>query len=985
MGIVYVAEDTHLHRRVAIKFLASSTNLHHRSRFLREARAVSALSHGNIASIYDYGETSDGQPFIVMELVSGQTLNELIAESALTLSRAVEIIAEVAEALDEAHRMGIVHRDIKPSNIILDARGQAKVLDFGLAKQLSEAQDGYLTDPEAPTLLAATRTQSGMVIGTPLYLSPEQAMGARVDARSDIFALGALLYECIAGRPAFSGTSVIEIGAQVIHVNPLPPSKFNSRVPKELDRITLKALAKKPEARYQSAADMLADLRAARAALDGQLQHHTRWLSSTSGASLRTSALLTVSEGLRRPRLSLASFVVALAVAALCLWGVLWLKRPAAHVATAEAQRWYDKGVEAMRDGSYDQASKALQQAVNADDQFALGHARLAEAWMELDYTDRAKDETLRAKTLVPDPSALSLTDALYLDGITSTVTRDYKKAVAAYSEVARQMPDKPQAYVDLGRAYEKNENIKKAIDSYVEATNRDPQYATAYLRVGYLYGRQQDLASAIAAFTKAETLYQALGNIEGQTEVLYQRGFLLDNIGKTTDARAALQQALELSRATSNQYQQVKTLLKLSDVAADERNITQAQSYTRDAVEIAQANGIDNLTTRGLLNLGNVFLGTGDYNEAEKYFRQALELSRRQKIRRSEARALISLGSVSAQQNKPEEAVRYIEQALPFYQQGNYRKETLQSLLLLARAAKQKGDYPASLRALQSQLQLAGQIGDQSQVAAAQEEIGDTLVREEQYAEALSHFDESFAINKSLGIKKAAGYPLLGRSAALWQLGRYEEARATLDQVSALAEQSQDSDKQLTAFFYVTNARMALSERRFPEAKAKSQRVIGLTDTQSINFIVAKWVFGLTQALSGAAREGKLACAEAFDLTQQHGDNPWLFSHTALAFAETLLESGDAVDALEKAARAEEIFERAGQLDSEWRALLIQARATQRTGDTAKAREYAARANDVLSQLQQKWGAVAFDSYLTRPDIQFYRKQLGEIPAANQ
>ena len=188
MGTVYVAEDLHLQRRVAIKFPLQKS-LEHRlhSRFLREARAVSQLNHPNIASIYDYGETEDHQPFIVMELVKGRTLSSLIDESELSIARAIQIIEDVALALSEAHAHGIIHRDIKPSNIIIDERKVTKVLDFGLAKDLN-AQTILSSDSQARTVLA--ETESGIIIGTPLYLSPEQARSETVDARSDLFVLG---------------------------------------------------------------------------------------------------------------------------------------------------------------------------------------------------------------------------------------------------------------------------------------------------------------------------------------------------------------------------------------------------------------------------------------------------------------------------------------------------------------------------------------------------------------------------------------------------------------------------------------------------------------------------------------------------------------------------------------------------------------------------------------------------------------------------
>src|SRR5947209_7484500 len=262
MGVVYVAEDQLLKRRVAIKMLTAANHSNHnrfRRRFLREARAIAALNHPHIATIYDYGENANGQPYLVMELVGERTLADLIQGVALPVERAVPLIAAVADALAEAHRHGIVHRDIKPSNIGLNERDEVKVLDFGLAKQMvAEA-----TEParKAGAPVHATQTCEGVILGTPLYLSPEQALGLAIDARSDLFSLGSLLYQCLTGTPPFAGRSPIEICAKVIHDEPIPPSALNPAVPPELDRITLKAMAKEPGARYQTAAELLADLR----------------------------------------------------------------------------------------------------------------------------------------------------------------------------------------------------------------------------------------------------------------------------------------------------------------------------------------------------------------------------------------------------------------------------------------------------------------------------------------------------------------------------------------------------------------------------------------------------------------------------------------------------------------------------------------------------------------------------------------------------
>src|ERR1043166_6449425 len=260
MGVVYLAEHALLGRRVAIKTVPSATghDPQFRARFLREARAVSTLSHPHIATIYDYGETEEGEPYIVMELIKGATLGELMLTEKLTVGRSIEIIKQVGEALAEAHHHGIIHRDIKPTNVAINERGRVKVLDFGLAKQVALSPHAD-SDPEQQTLLGS-HTREGGIVGTPLYLSPEQALGNPIDVRSDLFSLGGLLYECIAGKPPFFGKSTADICAKVLRDDPPAPSSLNRDIPRELDRLTLKSLAKSPDKRYQTAEEIITAL-----------------------------------------------------------------------------------------------------------------------------------------------------------------------------------------------------------------------------------------------------------------------------------------------------------------------------------------------------------------------------------------------------------------------------------------------------------------------------------------------------------------------------------------------------------------------------------------------------------------------------------------------------------------------------------------------------------------------------------------------------
>lgn len=974
MGSVYVAEDTHLGRRVAIKFPATTSDAHQfRARFLREARAVSTLTHPNIASIYDYGETHDGQPFLVMELVKGPALSKLLQEGQLTIKDGVRIVEAIAEALHEAHKHGIIHRDIKPSNIVLSERNEPKVLDFGLAKLIAEEQV-HAADQDAQTLLAM-KTRSGVIVGTPLYLSPEQAMGTPVDARSDLFALGALLYECIAGKPAFSGGGMIEIAAQIIHKDPSPPSAINPRVSAELDRITLKALAKKPEERYQSASEMLEQLRAVHEGL-GDDVHRTQRLSPASKAT-GSSTLSTLSDMLRRPRLSIARLLLAALVLGLIAGTVWWLfLRSTPYKASAEALRWYDKGTNALRDGAYYQASQALEQAVAADGKFAQAQARLAEAFSELDYTDKAREALLHSASLARN-STLTPIDALYLDAITATATRDFGLAIKSYAEIARLTPNQAHVYVDLGRAYEKNEEMAKAIENYLAATERDSQYAPAFLRVGILYGRRQDPANASSSFDRAETIYRAGGNFEGLAEVLYQRGLLLNRMGKYRESREQLTKALETSRTTNNQYQQIKALLQLSVVARTEGKTEEAKQYVTEAMELARAGGIENLTTQGLIDLGNVYYARGEIDEAEKYFKQALDVAQRNKGRRNEARALLSLGSLYIQKNEPEQGLIYVEQSLPFYQQGTYRRETSQALLLIGRAKRMKGDYQGALGSLEPQLKVAEQAGDKPQLALFHGDIGNVLVQQERYAEGLDHFNKSYSISSSLGSQMNAGFDATLRGEALWRLGQYQEAQTAFNKASAIAEKPGEVNKPLSATIFLLMGSMALSQKQYRDAMVQSRRAILLDDSSAKHTAIqARSVLGLAQALSGAKAEGKKSCLEAVEMAS-HSSDPRLLPGSMLALAEALLENGDLEESLANALRAQERFASTGQQESEWRAWLIAGLASHRLNNPEGAQQRLSNAGNVLDGLDKRWGTGSFNTYVARPDVQFYRKQL--------
>lgn len=892
MGTVYLAEDTHLGRRVAIKFPSLNSDSHdYRARFLREARAVSELNHPGIATLFDYGETEQGRPFLVMELAKGRPLTDLMQKGELNLERAVGIVVDVAKALVAAHARGVIHRDIKPSNIMIDDSGQVKVLDFGLAKQLNKDLVPA-SEPEAQTLLS-TSTRSGVVLGTPAYLSPEQATGGPVDGRSDLFAVGTLLYESITGHTPFAGRSFIEIAANVLHVEPPPPSKLNSLVPRELDFITLKALSKKPNKRYQSAKELIADLNAVKERLEDDSGQTLIRRSKSVALTSPGRTLTNLSQILQRPTIPISYILIGVAV--LILGGVVALRfaRPTPHTPPAEAQRWYDIGTAALRDGASYQASQALQRAISADDAYMLAHARLAEALVELDYVDQAKDELLRVNSA--DRAALPTVDALYLDAITATARQDSPKAIELYKQIVKQVGDNEKAYVlvDLGRAYENNNNVKNAIESYKEASTRNSQYATAYLRLGILYGQQGDLDTALQSFQQAESIYQALGNLEGRAEVIFQRGSLFNKRNKLPEAKAQLEQALTLAKANDNKSQTIKTLLQLCSVSFDAGETERSTEYAHQAVELAQKNGMENLSTRGLVDLGNSFLVRGKQPEAEKYLEQALAAAQRSKARRNEARARVSMASLRQQQNRADEAMQYLQPALAFYQQGGYRSETFQCLALLARLNLQKGDYAAADKSHEELLRLAQELNDQSLLALAHAGRGSSLMRQEKFTEALDHMNQAYALYSSQGIQRSIGYNLTGRAEVLSRLGRFDEARVLLDQAMAIANKPGGEVRRLALETQLTVAELALLQGNYENARATAEKTFAAAGTEFKTIATgAKLVIGLAESYSGAKAAGKQTIVEAVDLARQLND-PGELARAQLALAETALLEG--------------------------------------------------------------------------------------------
>ena len=979
MGIVYLAEDTVLGRQVAFKSLkisGSSEFNQYKTRFLREARFASNLNHPNIVSVYDYGETDEGVPYLVMEYVKGKNLSDILRQKNLTVSEYIEIIKQIAKALSSAHEHGIVHRDVKPSNIFVNERGEVKVLDFGLAKLLDAGSYNNRSFSSATSDMF-TQTREGVFMGTPSYSSPEQLLGSSIDRRSDIFSLGAVLYECLSGQQAFGGKNFADICAQVIKEDPVPPSKLNVSIAPGFDGVALKALSKKVENRYQTIDELIRDLETAQIdSLTYEFTANPETLPAQTRNPIAVS-LSSLNGVFKNSFVIYAALFAVLTIAAVVFVAQGAFQRffPAQH--SAEAIPVFNEGVEALRNGNYYKARKLFETAIENNDRFPLAHARLAEALIELGYEDRATKEILKVTEFTPTFSDLSETDRLALQAIAATVRRNYDGAIENYREIVLKTSEenKKFAYFDLGRAFEQNDETDSAIENFEEAASRDERFAAAQLRLGMLYGRKMEAQKSFDAFARAENIYASQNNYDGQAEVAYRRGYLLNLQDKLPEASEQMKRALEIASFSKSPSLQIRILLQLSSIAYTLSDHANAEKYVEQAIEMARAEQLENLATVGLLDAGNTYFTRGELKEAENKFKQALARAETNDWQNTVARANLSLGSLYLQQSDSNEAIKYLQPALDFYQKNSYKKETLQAQLAFGYAADQIGNYDAAVKAFSEQLRDAEQSNDKSAMIYAHSAIGLALFHQEKFSDALVHYDKSFELSKSLGIEQKIGYSLLSRGQILWTLGRYKESQEALDAAEKIAANPESGDRQLLAWTHLVRSQSDLSRNNFKSALAESRKAIEVSAAQTGEiFVQATFTQGLANARSGNNEAGKQLCKKAVEEAEKT-EAAHLILKSKLALAETFLISNEPQESLNISSEILNNSANKEILFSRWRSSAIASGASLKLNDEPKSKEFVASAEQILSEFKDNSGAENYENFISRPDVRFFLK----------
>jgi len=688
MGEVYRAEDTRLGRQVALKFLPSSYQYDpdRRDRFYKEARAASALRSPNIAAIYDLGEY-EGSSFIVMELVEGELLSAKLARGPLQVCEAIDIAMQIADALDEAHGLGIVHRDLKSSNLIITKRGLVKILDFGLVKiirGITDSRSGQT--PDEPTSRLGQETAIGVVVGTVSYMSPEQALGHSIDHRSDIFSLGVVIYEMLAGLLPFAGDSSTEVIDHIVHQEPPALARFNYSVPPELERIVRKTLEKDARYRYQTTRELYIDLRNLRRDLEiaGVIKRESQRLQE----NLPTTVLADPPAAAAQPATAQPKLENAIAV----MTFVNITKEPAddwigsgiAETVTADLKNVRGVSVigrerifEVIKNISTGQLSEFdetlaidIGRRLNATWMIGGGYQRIAELiritarFVEVETGALIKtvkiDGNITEIFGLQDRIVYELSQGLNMHLGISEITeieRDETKSVEAYEHFSRGMMN-----LRMGS----RDSLDRAIYMLEKAAELDPNYARAWAALGAAYDLKGSFLSIPELSYKAIDFAKRAIKLNPRLSKAHQiLGGALNSIGHIDEAIEAIKEAVRLDPSNADAHSSLARAYWLGKGMIDE-GIT----------ELEHAVEINPLAGYAYLQLGLLYLLRGNCQRAEAACQKAVDLQS-QYISGKEGLQVVGayarLGYVYYYQGRYDDAIREYQRELEFLSSSDH------------------------------------------------------------------------------------------------------------------------------------------------------------------------------------------------------------------------------------------------------------------------------------------------------------------------
>jgi eukaryotic-like serine/threonine-protein kinase len=987
MGVVYKAEDTRLARPVALKFLADDLSHDPTSleRFRREARAASALNHPNICTIYDVNEREGEPAFIVMEFLKGETLKAKLQRGPLNYAELLEVATQIAAGLDAAHTEGILHRDIKSGNIFLTEKGLVKILDFGIAKLPGRVNVWDTpTGPNIPDRL----TEDGVVVGTVAYMSPEQARGEELDARSDLFSLGIVLYEMATGRPAFGGGTIAVVFDAILNRVPTSPARLNPNVPLKLEEIIYKLLDKDVRLRYQSAGDLKAHLsrlsrertvgavsdrpffssplltdnvhsRAALAVLGFRNlvgRDESQWLSLALAEMLRTE--LGAGEALRIiPAENIDRMNMEFELADSDSYGAEMLalirqNLDADFVVSGSYATVGDGGAATLRmdirlqDCRKRQTVSLMSETGKASELFDVvsrAGARLRERL----GVQAASGEVLSVRASQPTSSA---TMQMYVEGLMRLRSFDALGARELLERAIQSDPKFPLAYSALARTWSALGYDNRARDAAERAFLLSADLPRADRLI--VEGTYREMASA---WHEAIGIWQTLS-------VLFPDD--IEHVLRLANAQivsGAAKDGLMTIESFRSRFPSIRDpRLDLAEAAAAETlsDFKRMQDAAAAASTAGEAQSAPSLVAAAKLREGGAMLHQGRVKEAISLFEDARRLYTEAGDRGGVARALNNLAaSISGGSDTHRASV--------LYQEGLAMARTIGNQDLVARflnnlaiEKRKAGDLQTSLQMNQESLALRREMGDRTNVAVSLNNIGNVLLDLGDIKEASDYYERSTELSREIGDRRAVGRSLYNMAESLRLQGEIARARATAEDALRIRRGVAEPVSLASSLSGV--GQIALVGGDLPTAKRLLTDALEMERYFNRQRPVAYALYYLGEAalVEGELEDARRLHQEALGIRTQLGEKGTA-AESRTALAVLALEEGRPGDAEALARDAASVFEAQAALNNQAiaRAVLALAMAAQNLSGPAiheieRARSLVRQTQNVLARI---------------------------------
>jgi serine/threonine protein kinase/Tfp pilus assembly protein PilF len=845
MGEVFLADDTKLDRRIALKFLPPNIadDKDFKARFVREARSAAALNHPNIITIHEISEW-EGRLFIAMEYVEGQSLSDIIKSGQLTYETALGLAAQVCSGLARAHKSGVIHRDIKADNVLVDSEGHAKILDFGLAKGEGDVQ----------------LTQAGTAMGTVNYMSPEQAQGLEVDHRSDIFSVGVLIYQMLTGNLPFQRNNMPATLYAVVHDQPEPLSSSVPDAPPELQQVVDAALAKRPADRYQKIDDLGSDIRS----LLGQPQttQVTLTRSHTIAPAVKSLAVLYLrnlggeedeflSYGITEDLIVDLSRLGTIRVAS--MRSILKFKDSEEELEAIAA----GLGVGIVLDGSIHKSGDSIRVSVQLVD-VGTGSNLWADRWQE----------TAANLPNIKKALAESISRALNMDS----------SAVAAVQVVTHKSED-PQAYEFYLRgkyAFNNKKNssdIEVALGLYRQALALEPSLLAAragvaeiLIQKGEYQGAQAELDGAVS-----DARARGLKADEGALMRLQARSHVRQS--SWSEAMKLAEQAAAIAVEGNDPVSEADALSIQIDILSRRAKFDEALRLFERVLEINKKLDNQKRTAEALKNMGTVYLRKGDYERARSLYQQALDMARKRNDSALEADCTGNIGLTYYHTSESDKALQFYQDALAIHSQlGDKAREALW-MNNIALVYESRGSYRLALEYFEKVSRIDQEMGDGSKYALSHSNAATMLATLGEYRKAIKYAHESLSIVRSLD------YPLVEASAndtlasAHFYRGEIDLAAEYFEEALEVAEESglplnlAHSHANLGELYYIQGQGDRCRQRMESARKLADEighREVALKTSAYLNALIS---------LQGNRAEGISQLREVVEKADQHGD----------------------------------------------------------------------------------------------------------------